>query len=132
MGDGAERREADLEMRETDLKRREADLKRREAEVTAREAALAERMEVAQAILAAADNRDVLADARDVAAESRERELDLAALLAAPEEHGYGADWPERRNAGLDRGHAKGDRKASRDDRIALSEGDAEQRTDDT
>lgn len=38
----------------------------------------------------------------------------------------YGAHWPERRNAGLDRGHAKDDRTASHDDRIALTEGDVE------
>ena len=36
----------------------------------------------------------------------------------------YGEHRPERRNAALDREHAKDDRAASRDDRVALTEDD--------
>jgi uncharacterized protein (DUF3084 family) len=111
---------------------READLERREADVAAREAALAERGEATEAILDAADKRDATADARDVAADKRENDHDLAQLLTAENEHGYGGDWPERRNAALDRGHAKGDRTSSHDDRIALTEDGAEGDTDQT
>jgi hypothetical protein len=113
----------DLGQREADLRRREADVDRREADVAAREVALARRMESAEAVLAAADERDAVADARDVAADRRERELDRAHLLAPPDSYGYGDDWPERRAAGLDREHAKGDRQASHVDRITLTEG---------
>lgn len=109
---------------------REAELERREAEVSAREAAVAERTEAAQAILAAADVRDATSDARDAAADKRENDLDCAELLAPTDEYGYGGDWPERRNAALDRGHAKDDRTASHDDRIALIEDDAGRGTD--
>jgi uncharacterized protein (DUF3084 family) len=105
---------------------REDDLERREADVTAREAALAERSETAQAILDAADERDASADTRDAAADEREKDLDRAELLAPPDKLGYGGDWPERRNASLDRGHAKDDRTASHGDRIALTEGHVE------
>ena len=35
----------------------------------------------------------------------------------------YGDDWPERRNAGLDRRHSNEDREASHEDRIELTEG---------
>jgi hypothetical protein len=106
------------------------DLQRREAEVTAREAALAERAEAAPAILAAADERDAVADARDAAANKRETDLDRADLLAPPDKHGYGSNWPERRNAALDRARSKNDRTASHEDRGALTEGGAEQETD--
>lgn len=109
---------------------READLARREADVEAREAALASRMEAAQEILTSADERDAIADARDVAAEHREQDLDLAEMLASEAE--YGEHWPERRNAGLDRGHSKGNRAASHDDRIALTEDPVEHETDKT
>jgi hypothetical protein len=115
MGESIGRREADLE-------RREADLERRETEVTAREAALAKRMEDAHEILAAADERDVAADARDAAADKRESDFDLARMLASPGEGDYGSDWPERRNAGVDRHCSKEDRAASHDDRIRLTE----------
>ena len=95
---------------------READPSRRKAEVAAREADLAKRLQAAQTLLAAADKR--------------ERDLDLSELLAPPDQPGYGDDWPERRNAGLDRAHAKEDRTASHDDRVALTEGRAEDETD--
>lgn len=109
---------------------READLARREADVEAREAALAARVEATQEILTAADQRDVVSDARDVEAEHREQDLDLAEMLASDDE--YGEHWPERRNAGLDRGHSKGNRAASHDDRIALTEDQVEPETDET
>ena len=111
---------------------READLERRQDAVAAREAALAERMEAAQEIVEAAEQRDAAADIRDDAASKRENDLDLAQLLAPEDEYGYGGDWPERRNANLDRGHAKDDRKASHNDRLALTEDDAERGTDET
>jgi len=111
---------------------READIERREDAVAAREAALAERVEAAQVIVEAADERDVAADIRDDAASQREKDLDLAELLAPEDEHGYGGDWPERRNANLDREYAKDDRKASQSDRLALTEGDAQHGTDET
>ena len=41
-------------------------------------------------------------------------------------ESNYGAHWPERRSAGIDRAHAKDDRAASHADRIAMTEGDDE------
>ena len=109
----------------------QAALGRREAAVAAREAALARHVEAAQAILAAADERDALADARDAAADKRERDLDLSELLASADHRGYGDDWPERRNAGLDRTHAKENRAASHEDRLALTEGRAEDEADD-
>ena len=43
-------------------------------------------------------------------------------MLDADDAH-YGDDWPERRNAGQDRWSSKGDRAASHDDRIQLTEG---------
>jgi hypothetical protein len=73
--------------------------------------------------LDAADERDAVADARDVAADQRESDLDRAKMLAPPEIAGYGDDWPERRNAGIDRVHSKDDREASHDDRVQLTEG---------
>ncbi len=118
--------------REDDLERREAEVAAREAEVAAREAALAERSEAAEAILDAADKRDATADARDVAADKRENDHDRTQLLATDNAHGYGGDWPERRNAALDRGHSKGDRTSSHDDRVALTEAGAEDGTDQT
>jgi uncharacterized protein (DUF3084 family) len=111
---------------------READLERREAEVVAREAALAERGEAAEAVLDAADERDATADARDTIADKRENDHDLAELLAPDDEHGYGGDWPERRNAALNRAESKEDRTSSHIDRVALTEGDAENGTDET
>ena len=105
--------------------RREADLARREAEVTAREAALAERMESAKGILEAADERDLRADARDAAADKRERDLDLHRMLGSQDVQ-YGEDWEARRQAGLDRLFSKGDREASHDDRVQLTEGPVE------
>ena len=109
---------------------READLERRETEVVAREAALAERGEAADEILDAADERDAIADARDALADKRETDHDLAELLDPSDGHGYGGDWPERRNAALDRAQAKQDRASSHDDRIALSEDNAGDGTD--
>jgi hypothetical protein len=111
---------------------READLEQRENAVTAREEALAERMDAAKVVLDAAEERDTDADARDGVADRRESDLDLAQLLTTDDKHGYGGDWAERRNANLDRVHAKDDRKASHDDRIALTEDNSEHGTDET
>ena len=44
-------------------------------------------------------------------------------MLAPRDDVGYGDDWPERRNAALDRRSSKADRAASHDDRIQLAEG---------
>lgn len=116
----------------TEEEQREADLERREREVAAREAALDERLEAAKAILTAADARDATADTRDDAADKRETDLDRAQLLDPLGERAYGSDWPERRNAGLDREHAKEDRTASHADRVGLTEGQAESGSDQT
>ncbi len=110
--------------------RREADVARREAAVAAREAALAERLAAAPELLAAADERDAVSDARDVAANKRGHDLDLAEMLASEAE--YGQRWPERRDAALDRGHAKEDRTSSHHDRTALTEGDVEHDPEET
>jgi hypothetical protein len=67
-----------------------------------------------------------------LAADRRENDHALAELLAPQGEQGYGGDWPERRNAVLDRGYAKDDRTASRDDRLALTGDDAEDETVET
>jgi hypothetical protein len=98
---------------------REATLIRREAQVAAREAALAERAEEIHSILVAADERDAISGARDAEADQRDREHDLAELLDV--DGTYGEHWAERRSAILDRWHARGDRAASRKDRLALS-----------
>jgi uncharacterized protein (DUF3084 family) len=123
-------RDAHAEPRGTDLEGREADLERREAVVGEREAVQAERMDAAQAILAAAEVRDVVSDDRDTAAEKRESDLDRAEMLDPTSE--YGAHWPERRHAHLDRVHAQGDRRASRQDLNTVTEGDVEPDTDRT
>ena len=125
-----EPREADLERRETAVEAREIVVEAREIVVEARDAAHAERIDAAREIGAAADKRDAASDDRDLAAGKRENDLDRAEMLDP--ESKYGAHWPERRNAGLDRGHAKDDRTASHDDRIALTEGDVEHDTDRT
>lgn len=109
--------------RETVLNAREAELDQREATVTAREDALAQRMESAHTILAAADERDAVSDSRDIGGDTREQVIDRAHLLASGQP--YGDDLPLRRGAALDREHAKGDRRASRDDRVALTETEA-------
>jgi hypothetical protein len=103
---------------------RDAALDRREAAVTVREVRLARRMVVAQRILAAGDQRDAVSVARDVAAETREHYLDRAQFLAHIGNDTYRKEnRPKRRRAAaLDRDHAKGDREASLDDRIALAE----------
>ena len=72
-----------------------------------------------QQILAAAEERDAASDARDASAEQRDRELDLAEMLDVVGT--YGDRWPERRAAVLDRQHARDDRAASREDRLALA-----------
>jgi hypothetical protein len=110
---------------------REVALAAREAALAEGEAALAERMESAQDILAAGEQRDAIADARDVGAETREHDLDRARFLA-PTGHDYGDDLPERRGAAADRVHSKGDRGASHDDRIALTETKDEPEADPT
>jgi hypothetical protein len=93
----------------------------------ARDAAHADRIDAAREIVTAADMRDAASVARDVAAEERENDLDRAEMLNPDIQ--YGAHWPERRNAGLDRGHAKNDRTASHGDRLALTEDDIEHDT---
>lgn len=60
----------------------------------------------------------------------RENLVDRAEMMDPNSD--YGAHWPERRNAGLDRGHAKDDRRASRGDRVALTEGGDEEESDRT
>ena len=101
---------------------REAELDRREAALAEREDALARRMEAAGEIVEAADRRDAVAEARDSGADTREQEMDRAEFTAKGDEYGeqYGQHLPQRRAAALDREHAKGDRTASQDDRIAL------------
>ena len=103
---------------------REAELDRREAALAIREAALLHRMEAAHEILAAADQRDAIADARDTGADTRDRRVDRAEFMAAGDTYGdnYADHLPQRRDAALDREHAKGNRTASQDDRIALTE----------
>ena len=123
-------RDTHSEPGEADLERRETAVEAREIVVEARDAAHAERVDAVREIGAAADKRDAASDDRDVAAGKRENDLDRAEMLDP--ESKYGAHWPERRNAGLDRGHAKDDRTASHDDRIALTEGDVEHDTDGT
>lgn len=113
-------REMVLAERESSLGRREEALVEREAALTVRETALAERMAAADEILAAAEKRDAISDSRDTRGETRESALDQARLLARGD--AYGEDLPLRRGAALDREHAKEDRAASRDDRIALTE----------
>lgn len=102
----------------------------REAALGRREEALAERMAAAPEILAAADERDAISDSRDTRGEKREQVLDQARLVARGD--AYGDDLPLRRGAALDREHAKGDRAASRDDRIALTESLDEPEADET
>lgn len=121
--------EADLEGRETSVAERETAVDERETAVDAREVAQDERMDAAQKIRIAADERDLVSGARDVAADKRENELDRADMLNVQGD--YGAHWPERRNAGSDRAHAKDDRNASHADRIALTAKD-EDATDGT
>lgn len=77
-------------------------------------------MHAAEEIRDAAEERDAVSDARDVTADRREHDLDRADLLNPKND--YGAHWPERRNAGIDRVHAKDDRAASHADREALTE----------
>ena len=124
----AESREAELQRREAAVEARETAVEARETAVEARDAAHADRKDAARGIGTAADERDVASGARDAAAERRENDLDRAEMLDTESE--YGAHWPERRNASLDRGHAKDDRRASHEDRLALTENDAEQDPD--
>jgi len=103
---------------------REAELYRREAAMAEREDALAMRMEAAGEIVDAADRRDAVSEARDSGAEIREGQKDRAEFTASTDKHDdqYGDQLPQRRAAALDREHAKGDRTASQDDRIALTQ----------
>ncbi len=123
-------REMVLAEREAALGRREEALAEREAALTVRKTAVAERMAAAHEILAAADKRDAISDSRDTRGETREQVLDQAHLLARGD--AYGDDLPLRRGAALDREHAKEDRAASRDDRIALTESPEEIEADET
>lgn len=111
-------------------KKHEADLVRREADLLARETALEKRLEAAQSILLAANDRDARADARDDSADQRESDSDREKMLNQAGSGEYGDDWPERRNASLDRAHAKDDRTASQDDRTLLTEGHADDEAD--
>ena len=85
---------------------------------------LATRMEAAGEIVDAADRRDAVAEARDSGADIRERQIDRAEFIAKGDQYGDqdGEHFPQRRAAALDREHAKGDRTASQDDRLALTE----------
>ncbi len=130
MGVGGPERDRIAEEREAALGRREEALAEREAALTVRETALAQRMAAAHEILAAADQRDAISDSRDTRGETREQVLDQAHLLARGD--AYGDDLPLRRGAALDREHAKEDRAASRDDRIALTESPEEIEADET
>jgi hypothetical protein len=93
----------------------------READLDRREAVLEHRVTVAQAILDAAEARDVLADDRDGKATERDRDEDLRAFVDPARSDAYGWDTPGRRNAALDRGHAKDDRSWAAGDRTALT-----------
>jgi uncharacterized protein (DUF3084 family) len=124
LGQPGEAHEVQAEPGEIERKRRESAVEARENAVEAREETQNERMETAQGIRAAADERDVAAGARDAAADKREHDLDRAEMLTSGSN--YGAHWPERRNAGIDRAHAKDDRTASHADRIAMTETDDE------
>ena len=116
----AEQRAAELDLREAALAARGDALAEREATLTVREKALAERMRTAHEILAAAEERDAISDSRDIGGDTREQHLDRAQFLATGDT--YGDHLPMRRGAALDRQHAKRDREASHDDRIALTE----------
>lgn len=115
-----DQRAAEFDQRERALAAREARLAERESALGVREKALAERMGTAHEILTAADEWDAISDSRDVGGDTREQVLDRARFLATGDT--YGDDMPLRRGAALDREHAKGDRKASHDDRVALTE----------
>jgi len=128
-GSGSER-DRTADERESALAAREAALAEREAALSIREKALAVRMEAAHDILVAADERDAVSDSRDTGGDTREQVLDRAHFLAT--DHTYGDELPMRRGAPLDRDHAKGDRAASRDDRIALTESPEELEADET
>ena len=130
MGDERTERDLEADEREDALAAREAALVEREAALSVREKALDERMDAAHDILAAADERDAVSDARDVGGDTREQVLDRAHFLATGET--YEDELPMRRGAALDREHAKGDRAASRDDRIALTESPDEFEADET
>jgi hypothetical protein len=130
MGDGSTDRDRAADEREAVLAAREAALAEREAALSVRERALAERMGAAHDILVAAEERDAVSDARDVGGDTREQILDRAHFLAT--DHTYGDELPMRRGAALDRDHARGDRTASRDDRIALTESPHEPEADET
>lgn len=116
----ADQRAAELDLRESALEAREATLGEGEQTLAVRERALAQRMKAAHEILTAADERDAISDSRDIGGDTREQNLDRANFLATGEH--YGDDWPLRRGAALDREHAKGDRAASHNDRVALTE----------
>jgi hypothetical protein len=93
----------------------------READLDRREAMLVHRVQVAQSVLDAAAARDVLADGRDGTAIQRDRDADLRAFVDPDRSDTYGWDTPGRRDAALDRGHAKDDRSSAADDRTALT-----------
>lgn len=65
---------------------------------------------------------------RDAAADERGRQLDLTEMLAT--DGPYGEHWAERREAALDRLHAKSDRAAARADRVALARAGADRRSE--
>ena len=120
MGGSGSERDRTADEREAALAAREAALAEREAALSVREKALAERLGAAHEILVAADERDAVSDSRDTGGDTREQVLDRAHFLATGET--YGDELPMRRGSALDREHAKKDRAASRDDRIALTE----------
>lgn len=82
---------------------------------------MAGRLGVTSGILAAADVRDAISDSRDIGSDTREQHLDRGHSPAKGRT--LGDDLPLRKGTALDRDHAKGDRKASRADGVALSAG---------
>jgi DMSO/TMAO reductase YedYZ molybdopterin-dependent catalytic subunit len=99
---------------------RDRDADAREKELDRREAALGARITEAESILEDAEGRDADAAERDEVAAERDREEDLKAFLSR--DVAYGDDAPLRRHAAIDRGHAKGDRVDSAEDRQKLTE----------
>lgn len=90
----------------------------REAALDRREQALTDRLDMAEEIDAAATERDAISDARDLRADNREEALNRA--RSAKEGFSYDADAPGRHAAARDRLHAKGDRQAAGEDRVAI------------
>ena len=98
---------------------REAALRKREDRVDEHETRAALRRRDADEILAAADDRDRDADARDRVAFERESAASLRAFLQ--DEDLDGSAPQARRDAAVDRSHAKEDRSEGASDRARLA-----------